>query len=164
MSKSSEARQIAVGPESVQEAYDIISAANVLGIELPAPIGTVVYEASARSKHVKLTTDIVFDQYLGLYSSFESAMLALAGLAIEQLESETVLYLRPWIANANLSKLGAKITPEQNSALRAEWLKKKTLDSIIRSYYADYTVAKRKVEHEPYKYMSVLHQAELGID
>jgi hypothetical protein len=164
MSKVSAKKQIALGPESVQEAYDIISAANALGIELPAPIGTVVYEVKARSKHIQMTADVVFDQYIGLYSSFESGMLALAGLAIEKLEAETALYLRPWVSNSPSHKLSgyATIGPEENAQLRAEWMKGKTLDAIIRSYYGDYTVAKRKVEHEPYKYMDALHRAELG--
>jgi hypothetical protein len=164
MSEAPAKKHIALGPESVQEAYDIISAAHALGVELPAPIGTVVYEVKARSKHVQMTADVVFDQYIGIYSSFESGMLALAGLAIEKLESETALYLRPWISNSPKYKLAnyTTIGPEENAQLRADWLKGKTLDAIIRSYYGDYTVAKRKVEHEPYKYMDALHRAELG--
>lgn len=162
-SENNAGKHIALGPSSVQEAYDILSATNALGIELPAPIGTVAYEASARSKNIDMRTDVVFDQYLGLYSSFESAMLALAGLALKGLESETALYLRPWIPK----KIGASnidvVTPEENARLCAAWIKGKTLDTIIKSYYADYTVIKRKIEHEPYEYMSILHNAETGL-
>jgi hypothetical protein len=156
-------KDIALGPESIQEAYDIISAASALGIELPVPIGTIAYEANARSRNLPAKSELVFDQHLGLFSSFESAMVALAGLALKCLDSETTLYMRPWIPRAIAGvNHNVVVTPEENARLKAKWIKGKSLDAIIRSYYADYAVAKRKIEHEPYEYMEVLHKSEKG--
>jgi hypothetical protein len=154
-------KNIALGPESIQDAYDIISAASALGIELPVPIGTVAYEANARSRHLPAKSELAFDQPLGLFSSFESAMIALAGLALKCLESETALYMRPWIPRAVQGvNHNVVVTPEENARLKAKWIKGKSLDTIIRSYYADYVVAKRKIEHEPYEYMEILNKSE----
>lgn len=161
MKENEEKKNIVLGPSSVQEAYDIISAAVTLKIELPAPIGTSVYEASATTRNTS-KSQVSFYQYLGLYTSFESAMFALAGLALKQLEAENAMYLRPWIDKKLGNKNIGVVTPEENNALRAEWIKGKTLDSIIRSYYGDYTIIKRTVEHEPYEYVQILHNAELG--
>lgn len=155
-------KEMPLSPENLQEAYDIITAAAVLGVELPAPQGTVVYEANARSKGIGVVKDVVFDQHLGLYSSFVSAMLALAGFALEGLEKSAH---KPWLPNAVPGVLFNKqgISESEEKRLKSEWLEGKTLHSIILEYYADYAVAKRTIDSEPYDKMAVLHNAELGI-
>jgi hypothetical protein len=155
-------KEMALGPENLQEAYDIIAAATALGVELPAPQGTLVYEANARTKGLDATADIVFDQHLGLYSSLVSAMLALAGFALEGLEKSSY---KPWLPNAVPGVLYniPGVLEADEKKLKSEWVQSQTLHSIILSYYADYAVAKRKVDSEPYDKMSVLHNAELGI-
>lgn len=155
-------KQMPLSPENIQEAYDIIVAASVLGIELPAPQGTVIFEANARTKNIELAQDIVFDQHLGLYSSLPSAMLALAGFALEGLERSPY---KPWLPTPVEGILYnvEGITEAEDKKLKSEWIQRQTLHSIILSYYADYAVAKRRVDKEPYDKMSVLYNAELGI-
>lgn len=155
-------KEMPLTPSNLQEAYDIISAACALGIELPAPAQTVVYEANARSKNIELAQDVVFDQHLGLYSSFTSAMLALGGYALDGLSKSGN---KPWLPNVipGIIFKSEQISEAEEKVLKSEWLKDKTVHQIILHYYADYAVAKRTVDSEPYDQMSILHNAELGI-
>jgi hypothetical protein len=171
----------------MQEAYDIISAATLLGIELPAPQGTFVYEATTRSRDIATKSEVTLTQYVGLYTSFESAMLAIAGLALQRLDTELAINMRPWIISYKKQLMTSKenvismpfanvnpvsidiydiqrgaITPQQNASLKAEWIVGKTLETIILSYFSNYSITRREISKDPEEYISEIYKAERG--
>jgi len=149
--------------EGVKDAVDLISTANALGLEIPAPVGCVMYEA-----YVSLSSDYDVDINLGFYSTEESAYTAARDWVVSEWDamySDTGV--APWLTDGGWDRIERTIpgdstaktdTPEYEACLaevRGDWLTARSSREIVETYFGDNDqhdtihITKQKIEKDP---------------